>query len=135
MGKRYPGTPGQTGLDSADDHRTAQLTLYPGTLGPAMARRAREHVTNQLPDLFRRLAAMARLPHSLARRLSAVGRRYHTVRAPSTRLFRTFTPQRRQDIGRDPLHDRELFLVRRFHQELAHAGLAVTADDVGEGIG
>src|SRR5215213_10438927 len=27
------------------------------------------------------------------------------------------TPQRRQEIGRDALHHRELFLVRRFHQE------------------
>ena len=44
-------------------------------------------------------------------------------------------PQRWQDIGRDPLHNCELFLVWRFHQELAHAGLAVPTNDVGKGVG
>src|SRR5918995_687163 len=91
---------------------------------------AREHVTDPV------LAAPSWRASALPRSLVACAGRYHTVRTPSTTFALTpVTPKHRQDIGRDPLHDRELLLVRGFHQELAHAGLAVSADDVGEGVG
>ena len=82
---------------------------------------------------FSRLA-FGGLPHFLNR----LSRALDGITWPRHRQRRfslpPFTPKRRQDIGRDPLHDRELILVRRFHQELAHAGFAVSADDVSEGI-
>jgi hypothetical protein len=79
--------------------------------------------------------AFGGLPHflnRLSRALDGITWSRHRQRLFALTLI---VPKRRQEIGCDPLHDRELLLVRRFHQELAHAGFAVTANNVGEGIG
>jgi hypothetical protein len=59
----------------------------------------------------------------------------HGLGTVNDNAYRSITPQRGQDIGRNPLHYWELFLVRGFHQELAHAGLSISADDVGKSVG
>ena len=89
---------------------------------------------NTLRTLFlpRRHGGLPRFLDRLSRVLDGITRSRHRQRLST---LTPTAPKRRQDVGGDPLHDRELLLVRRLHQELTHAGLAVTTNDVGEGIG
>jgi hypothetical protein len=86
----------------------------------------------QTPFSPRLQGGLPRFLDRFSRALDGITRSGHRQRLFALTIF---TPQRRQDISRDPLHDRELFLVRRFHQELTHTGLAVPANDVGERVG
>ena len=89
---------------------------------------------NTLRTLFlpRRHGGLPRFLDRLSRALDGITRSRHRQRHFALPIL---FPKCRQDVGRDPLHDRELLLVRRFHQELTHAGFAVTANNVREGIG